>query len=97
MDQLSNLVRRVRGNSSYAKRDRDAERPPRPLQVEMHEAQPEPEVEAAAEDEVGDDMPEFRNPFEGQPDPEVFLGGPSDKFVFTKYEGHIVRCITTML
>jgi hypothetical protein len=72
MDQLSNLVRRVRGNSSYAKRDRDAERPPRPLQVEMHEAQPEP-------------------------DPKVFLGGPSDKFVFTKYEGHIVRCITTML
>jgi hypothetical protein len=38
-------------------------------------------------------MTKFRNPFEGQPDPEVFPEGPSDKSAFTEYKGHIARCI----
>jgi hypothetical protein len=67
-----------------------------PLQIsdeEMHEAQPKPEAEAAMEDEVGDDKAEFQNPFEGHPNPGVFLGGPSDKSVLSEYGGHIARCI----
>jgi hypothetical protein len=96
MDQLSNLVRRVRGNSSYARRDKDAERPPRPRHHHQRQVEYEPEVD--------DDKPLDLEPLQvemheaqPEPDPKVFLGGPSDKFVFTKYEGHIVRCITTML
>jgi hypothetical protein len=29
----------------------------------------------------------------GQPNPEVFSGGPSDKSILTKYGRHIARCI----
>jgi hypothetical protein len=52
---------------------------------EMHEAQPEPKAD--------DGIPEFRNPFEGHLDPEVFPGAPSDKSILTEYESHIARCI----
>ncbi|MCI85855.1 hypothetical protein A2U01_0107134, partial [Trifolium medium] len=57
---------------------------------EMQEAQLEPEAEQVADDEAEvDDLPDFHNPFEGQPDRNVFPGGPSDKSVLTEYGGHI--------
>jgi hypothetical protein len=58
---------------------------------EMHEDKTEAEDEAevkakdAVEAEGEDDAVEFQNPFEGQPDPDVFPGGPSDKSVLTEY------------
>ncbi|MCI44586.1 hypothetical protein A2U01_0065825, partial [Trifolium medium] len=34
------------------------------------------------------------NPYEGQPEPEVFPGGPSDKTVLYDYGApHIARCV----
>ncbi|MCI95912.1 hypothetical protein A2U01_0117211, partial [Trifolium medium] len=44
---------------------------------DMKEVQPEPEAEQVADDEEVDDLLDFHNPFEGQPDPNVFPGGPS--------------------
>ncbi|MCI75434.1 hypothetical protein A2U01_0096703, partial [Trifolium medium] len=39
----------------------------------MQEAQPEPQAEQAADGEAEvDDLSNFHNPFEGQPDPNVF-------------------------
>ncbi|MCI92571.1 hypothetical protein A2U01_0113867, partial [Trifolium medium] len=56
---------------------------------DMQEAQPESEAEQAADDEAEvDDLPDFHNSFEGQPDPNVFPGGPSDKSILTEYGGH---------
>ncbi|MCI66752.1 hypothetical protein A2U01_0088010, partial [Trifolium medium] len=61
---------------------------------DMQEAQPEPKEEQAVDDEAEvDDLHDFHNPFEGQPDPNVFPVGPSDKSVLTEYGGHIARCI----
>jgi hypothetical protein len=44
-------------------------------------------------DKGEDEEVKFQNPFEGQPDPDVFPGGPSDKSVLTEYGRHIARCI----
>jgi hypothetical protein len=60
---------------------------------EMHEAQPEPKAAVEDEEEGEDHIPDFHNPFDGQPNPDVFLGGPSDKSALTEYMGHIARCI----
>ncbi|MCI40956.1 hypothetical protein A2U01_0062189, partial [Trifolium medium] len=92
-----------------ARKDREAERQAGPepvidedeaLDLEPHddegmqEAQLEPGAEQAADDEEEvDDLSDFHNPFEGQPDPNVFLGGPSNKSVLTDYGGHNARCI----
>ncbi|MCI48495.1 hypothetical protein A2U01_0069738, partial [Trifolium medium] len=61
-----------------------------PDDEDMQEAQPEPKAEQTTEVE---DLPDFHNPFEGQPDPHFFPGGPFDKSVLTEYGGHIARCI----
>jgi hypothetical protein len=37
----------------------------------------------------------FHNPFEGQPEPDKFLGGPSDKSVLIDYGVHIAEWVYT--
>jgi hypothetical protein len=73
-----------------------------PLQFEMpdedmHEAYPKAEAEDEVEGDSGSEDEgeevESQNQFEGQPDPDVFPGGPSDKSVLTEYERHIAICI----
>jgi hypothetical protein len=60
---------------------------------DTHEAHPEPEAEDEVEGDGGgegeDEEVEFQNPFEGQPDPDVFPGGPYDKSALTKYGRHM--------
>jgi hypothetical protein len=71
------------------------------LDEDMHEAHPEAEDKVDCDDGgEGDDEGgaeeeevEFQNSFEGQPDPDVFLGGPFDKSALTEYGRHIARCI----
>jgi hypothetical protein len=44
MDQISNLVRRDKGNSSSSRTNMDVERPPRPRRHHQRQAEPGPEV-----------------------------------------------------